>query len=78
MDPMLLPVSSYCALYRYSHAVALCFVSDNARCGMFCILCLYNASNHNGVKTGGYGRILAHPVSYPNVFKMDSGSDTDS
>ena len=21
-----------------------------------------------GVKTGGYGRILAHPVSYPNVF----------
>jgi hypothetical protein len=31
-----------------------------------------------GVKTGGYGRILAHPVSYPNVFKTDSGSDTDS
>jgi hypothetical protein len=31
-----------------------------------------------GVKTGGYGRIVAHLVSYPNVFKMDSGSDTDS
>jgi hypothetical protein len=31
-----------------------------------------------GVKTGGYGRIVAHHVSYPNVFKMDSGSDTDS
>jgi hypothetical protein len=31
-----------------------------------------------GVKTGGYGRILVHPVSYPNVFKTDSGSDTDS
>jgi hypothetical protein len=31
-----------------------------------------------GVKTGGYGRIVAHPVSYPNVFKTDSGSDTDS
>jgi hypothetical protein len=30
------------------------------------------------VKTGGYGRILAHPISYPNVFKTDSGSDTDS
>lgn len=42
---MLLPVSSYCALCRYSHAVALCFVLDNTRCGMFCILCLYNASN---------------------------------
>jgi hypothetical protein len=31
-----------------------------------------------GVKTGGYGRIVAHLVSYPNVFKTDSGSDTDS
>jgi hypothetical protein len=31
-----------------------------------------------GMKTGGYGRILAHPVSYPNVFKTDLGSDTDS
>jgi hypothetical protein len=31
-----------------------------------------------GVKTGGYGRIVAHPVSYPNVFKTDSGSDMDS
>jgi predicted nucleic acid-binding Zn finger protein len=31
-----------------------------------------------GVKTGGYGRIVVHPVSYPNVFKTDSGSDTDS
>jgi hypothetical protein len=31
-----------------------------------------------GVKMGGYGRIVAHPVSYPNVFKKDSGSDTDS
>jgi hypothetical protein len=31
-----------------------------------------------GVKTGGYGRILAHPVSYHNVFKTDSRSDTDS
>jgi hypothetical protein len=31
-----------------------------------------------GVKTGGYERIVAHPVSYPNVFKTDSGSDTDS
>jgi hypothetical protein len=31
-----------------------------------------------GVKTGGYGRIIAHPVSYPNVFKTDLGSDTDS
>jgi hypothetical protein len=30
------------------------------------------------VKTGGYGRIVAHLVSYPNVFKTDSGSDTDS
>jgi hypothetical protein len=29
------------------------------------------------VKTGGYIRIVAHSVSYPNVFKMDSGSDTD-
>jgi hypothetical protein len=25
-----------------------------------------------GVKTGRYGRIIAHPVSYPNVFKTDS------
>jgi hypothetical protein len=33
---------------------------------------------HLGVKTGGYGQIVAHPVSYPNVFKTDSGSDTDS
>jgi hypothetical protein len=24
------------------------------------------------VKTGGYRRIVAHPVSYPNVFKTDS------
>jgi hypothetical protein len=31
-----------------------------------------------GVKTGGYGRIVAHPISYPNVFKTDSGLDTDS
>jgi hypothetical protein len=31
-----------------------------------------------GVKTGEYGRIVAHPISYPNVFKTDSGSDTDS
>jgi hypothetical protein len=31
-----------------------------------------------GVKTGGYRRIVAHPVSYPDVFKTDLGSDTDS
>jgi hypothetical protein len=31
-----------------------------------------------GVKTGGYGRIVGHPVSYPNVFQSDTGSDTDS
>jgi hypothetical protein len=31
-----------------------------------------------GVKTDGYGQIVAHHVSYPNVFKMDSGSDTES
>jgi hypothetical protein len=31
-----------------------------------------------GVKTGRYGRIVAHPVSYSNVFKTDSESDTDS
>jgi hypothetical protein len=30
------------------------------------------------VKTGGYGRIVAYPVFYPNVFKTDSGSDMDS
>jgi hypothetical protein len=30
------------------------------------------------VKTGGYGRIVAHPVSYPNVFIMDPRLDTDS
>jgi hypothetical protein len=31
-----------------------------------------------GVKTGGYGRMVAQPVSYPNVFKTASRSDTDS
>jgi hypothetical protein len=31
-----------------------------------------------GVKTGGYRRIIGPPVSYPNVFQSDSGSDTDS
>jgi hypothetical protein len=31
-----------------------------------------------GVKTGGYGRIVGHPVSYPNVFQSDTRSDTDS
>jgi hypothetical protein len=31
-----------------------------------------------GVKTGGYRWILAHSISYPNIFKTDSGSDTDS
>jgi hypothetical protein len=31
-----------------------------------------------GVKTDGYWRIVAHPIFYPNVFKTDSGSDTDS
>jgi hypothetical protein len=30
------------------------------------------------VKTGGYERIVAHPISYPNVFKTDSGSDMDT
>jgi hypothetical protein len=42
--------------------------------------------HHIGVKTGGYGWILAHPVSYPNVFKTDldririvrNGTDTDT
>jgi hypothetical protein len=31
-----------------------------------------------GVKTGGYRWIVAHPVSYPNVFKTGLRSDTDS
>jgi hypothetical protein len=44
---------------------------------------VYRAGRRNcdrglGVKTGGYGRIVAHTVSYPNVFQTDSGSDTDS
>jgi hypothetical protein len=30
------------------------------------------------VKTDGYGWTVAYPVSYSNVFKTDSGSDTDS
>jgi hypothetical protein len=30
------------------------------------------------VKTVGYRRKIAHPVSYTNVFKTDSRSDTDS
>jgi hypothetical protein len=30
------------------------------------------------VKTDGYRRILAYPVSYPNIFKTDSESDTYS
>jgi hypothetical protein len=31
-----------------------------------------------GVKTGGYGWIVAYSVSYTNVFKTYSGSDTDN
>jgi hypothetical protein len=31
-----------------------------------------------GAKTDGIGWIVAHPLSYPNVFKTDLRSDTDS
>jgi hypothetical protein len=39
---------------------------------------MFLVAKEAGVKTGGYRRIVAHPVSYPIVFKTDSGSDTDS
>jgi hypothetical protein len=66
----LLPFFGSCSKGIYNECLELCL--------RVCLRSKCKKTQDTYLDRGENGRIVAHPVSYPNVFKTDSGSDTDS